>query len=634
MEHGIEAVRDTLVAAIALGIAAQLLAHRLKLPAILPLLVFGIAAGPQALDLFDPAGLGHDHLEVLIHLGVAIILFEGGLSLDLRQLRSVSSSVRNLLVIGTAVTGIGAGWLAYALTDVSLGTAALFGAIVTVTGPTVIVPLLRHMIAPRPVRTVLLSEGLMIDPIGAVLAYLVLQSIGHADLGLRGLAVDLLILAFFGSLLGFAAGTIANWVIRQRHTAEELRSLTVLALLVGCFMIAEMQAPQSGILASVVMGLTVSAAGVPDLSPVRAFKGQLTVLIISVLFILLSAKLDLQAMFALGSRGLLVVAGLILLVRPLSVLLSVPPSDLDWRQRVVLGLTAPRGIVAAAVASLSAIQLRADGQEADATALEGLIYLTILITCTWATIMASVLPRLLGYRDDPSRRRLVLVGAHRLALEMARLFLERGFSAVVIDGSRAKLDELRASGVKTVRGDARDAVTYQDAGLERDSHVLALTGNDELNLLVAELVRDEFGIEHPVVALQRPSEELGSTRKAWVDLLGAAALPLRVWADRLERGQAQLHTVALEKNAERRAQLRSLLRGDDRESLVPLCGWSAGKPVFHIDLDNLDDVEHLTLLAADGETRTRLEEAVRATAPEEAVPERSIDPHPGADAED
>lgn len=615
MHNEMEAVLQTIVLAIFLGITAQVVAHRFKLPAILPLLLAGMAAGPFGLHLFDPGVLG-PVLEVIIHLGVAVILFEGGLSLDPRQLRQVSSSIRNLLLMGSFVTMVGAAWLANTLTGVSWPTAALFGAIVTVTGPTVIAPLLRHMIAPRRVRTILLSEGLMIDPIGAVLAYLVLQWIERSSSGLalQDLGLEILTLFATGAVLGYVAGALSNFVVRYRHMAEELRNLVILSLLLLCFMVAEHEAPQSGIVAAVVMGFTVSAARAADLNPLKHFKGQLTVLIISVLFILLSGQLDLSSMSSLGWRGLAVVAGLIFLVRPLAVLLSIPPKELDWREKTVLAFSAPRGIVAAAVASLSAIQLRANGASGEAATLEGLVYLVILVTCTWATVMASLLPRLLGYVGDPSRRRIVMIGAHELSSRLARLWQEAGWTTVVIDGAPGKVAQMRRQKITAVAGDARDAGTYEEADLERDSMVLALTPNDELNLLAAELVREEFSIDHPVVALNQRSSEFGQQRRAWADLLSGRELDVSYWSHELVEGDADLVTETLDLGDEAMINFRALLK-EEAENVFVLFGWKNGSPVFRWSKESLGQLDRITLLVRD-RARAPLSEVFRSEEPE------------------
>lgn len=596
-------ILQTIVLAVALGIAAQILADRLKLPAILPLLVFGVLAGPNLWRLFgvegggliDPATLGHG-LEIFIHLGIGIILFEGGLSLNPQQLRRVGGAVRNLLTVGVLVTGVASAWLFQAVTDQPWSTAALFGAIVTVTGPTVIGPLLRHMIVPRRVATILMSEGLIVDPIGAVLAYLVLQAIERPGMAFQPLGRELFVLALVGTAFGVAAGLLGRWLHRTRWTGGELSNLSILALLLVCFLLSEQIAHQSGILAAMVMGFTMSTANIPDLVQLKSFKGQLTVLLISVLFILLAGQLDLRAVLDLGLGGLLVVAGLILVVRPLSVLLSVPPSALPLKDRSVLALTAPRGVVAAGVASLAARQLEASGIEGGA-ALEGMVYLTILVTVIWATGMALVLPPVMGYTRDPRRRLILVVGAHALSAAIARVLVSRGRTVVVVDASRSKLVPLRGDGVGTVRGDARDASTFEEAGIQRDSQVVTLTTNDELNLLVAELVRDEFDVEHPVVALQRPSEEFGTVRRAWADLLGGKALDLPRWIRRFEDDRARVVTLDL-RPEDAADEVRSVLAEAASGVLQPVCGWRDGSAVFSLGDDKLASLDALTLLVA------------------------------------
>jgi len=620
-------ILTTVVAAVVLGIAAQMVAERLKLPAILPLLLFGILAGPElwplvglhTTGLIAPHALG-EGLEVLIHLGIALILFEGGLSLDPRHLRRVGKAVRNLLSLGMVITWVGAAWLFQAVTGMPWSTAALFGAIVTVTGPTVVSPLLRHMVVPRKVSTVLVSEGLIIDPIGAVLAYLVLQTIERPGVPIEGLLQDVVWLVFIGSVFGFAAGSAAKLVVRSRLAGGELRNLCILAILLLCYAVSESQAPESGILAAVVMGFTMSALDIPDLVRLRAFKEQLTVLIISVLFVLLAGQLDLEAVIGLGWRGVLVVAGLVLVIRPLAVFLSVPPAQLDLRARTVVALTAPRGIVAAAVASLSARSLTESGIGGGGS-LEGMVYLTIILTGAWATAMAVVLPRALGYASDPRRRLTVVVGANALSQEIARLFRARGASVAMVDSASGKLERMRQEGVEVVRGDARDGMTFDLAGVQRDTRVLALTTNDELNLLVAELVRDEFGVEHPVVGLHRPSEEFGKVRRAWIDLLGGRGLDLSRWIRRIEGGNARLVTVHL--GAEGSRETLRLSLGRERDPAVAVVGWKAGQPTFQVGEEALEGLEDVTLLVAGEAVPEEL--APFAVAPE-AIGEEEADP--------
>jgi NAD(P)-dependent dehydrogenase (short-subunit alcohol dehydrogenase family) len=323
------------------------------------------------------------------------------------------------------------------------------------------------------------------------------------------------------------------------------------------------------------------------------------VLLISVLFILLSAQLDVGAMLLLGWKGLLVAVGMVLLVRPLAVVVSVWPSHMDWRSRAVLALTSPRGIVAAAVASLSAIQLRQVAMDSEAAILEGLVYLVILVTGAWATAMAVILPPALGFQSDPSRRLTVLVGAGSLSEALAHKLRQEGRKVVVIDAVSRRLKPLKEIGLHTVRGDARDASTYENAGVERDTQVLAVTTNDELNVLAAELVREEFGVEHPVVAMQQPSEEFGRLRRAWMDLLGGRGVRVELWMSRLSSGKASLIDVDLAAEGAIPA-LRERITETDGEAVF-ICGWSGSQPSFRPKLDDLERFDRVTVLVAAGE---------------------------------
>ena len=591
-----DTILTTFVAAVALGIAGQIIAERFQLPAILPLLVLGIFCGPFGLAFVHPEALG-DALEALIHLGVAIILFEGGLSLDPQRLSKVGPAVGNLLTIGVAVTGVASAAVAHWVVDMPWTTAALFGAIVTVTGPTVIVPLLRHMIAPRQVKTVLLSEGLIVDPIGAILAYLVLLWIRRAGIPVRALTSEVLTLIATGIVLGFVFGALAKLILRTRLVGGELRNLSILALLMVCFLISDHQAHQSGILAAMVMGLTISASELPDLVSVRAFKGQLTTLIISMLFILLAAQLDISAVIVLGWRGLLVVAALILVVRPLSVALSIWPSQLDGRGRTVIALTAPRGIVAAAVASLAAREMGKAGLTG-AAELEGLVYVTILVTGAWSTIGALALPKILGYTDDPARRKAVLIGANALSETLARLLSSAGRNTVVVDASSWRLDRFRVAGLRSVVGDARDAATYEEAGVERDSVVVAVSTNDELNLLVAEMVRAEFGVEHPVVAIQRPPEELGRRSRAWIDLFGGRSVDVPKWNRKIDN--EQVSEVTIDPQSPEAVAALHAVEHEHRNGALRLAGFKGDEPILQVDDPRLSQLDRLTLLVAQG----------------------------------
>jgi hypothetical protein len=227
-------------------------------------------------------------------------------------------------------------------------------------------------------------------------------------------------------------------------------------------------------------------------------------------------------------------------------------------------------------------------------ALEGLTYLAILVTGVWSTGSALMLSRLLGFSRNPTRKRAVLVGAHALTFELARQLIEARRTTVVIDAANWRLRRFSGSGISTIHGDARDVATYEEAGVESDSLILAATTNDELNLLVAELVRGEFGVEHPVVALQAPPDELGRRSRAWIDLLGGGSLDLPYWIRQVEDGTTR--TVSIDVgDLEAVARLREAELAY-RTDVLRVVGLRDGEPSLAVSDRDLDQLHALTLL--------------------------------------
>jgi hypothetical protein len=435
--------------------------------------------------------------------------------------------------------------------------------------------------------------------------------------------VQLAELAAVGIIVGFAAGALGKLILRSRIVSGELRNLTILAVLMVCYLASEYQSHQSGILAAMVMGFTISAAELPDLVSVKAFKGQLTILIISMLFILLAAQLDIAEVVGLSWSGFFVVAALVLIVRPVATFASIFPRHLDFRGRTVIALTAPRGIVAAAVASLAARELSKAGMEGSSQ-IEGLVYLTILATVAWSSVGALLLPRVLGYTSDPKRQRTILVGANAVTEAIAREITSHNRTTVVVDSVSWRLDRFRSGGLMAVAGDARDAITFEEAGTERDSTVVAATTNDELNLLVAELVHGEFGVEHPVVAVQRPPEELGRRSRGWIDLLGAGSVDIQKWSRRIENGTAD--RIALDpRDEETRVLLHSVER-DHRNSVLRMVGIIDDEAEFRVGDDQLESFDRLIVLVAEGRPLELLQPAHQPDQPSEKGSSESTQP--------
>ncbi|MEM7591953.1 MAG: sodium:proton antiporter, partial [Cyanobacteria bacterium P01_A01_bin.83] len=350
-----------IVIAVLSGISAQVAAEYFKVPSIVFLLLLGILLGSDALNILHPHDLGVG-LEVLVALSVAIILFEGGLNLELRELDKVSGSLRNLVTVGTLITLVGGGMAAHWLAEFPWSIAFLYASLVVVTGPTVISPLLKQVKVDRQVATLLEGEGVLIDPVGAILAVVVLNTILSTNAAPLDIVSGLLLRLGIGAVVGGGGGWLLGLLLKQAASlSDELKNLVVLAAVWGLFGLSESLRSESGLMATVVAGIVVKASDIPEERLLKRFKGQLTVLCVSVLFILLAADLSIASVFALGWGSVLAVGMLMLVVRPISVTVCTWNSDMNWRQKLFLSWVAPKGIVSASVASLFAILLTEKG---------------------------------------------------------------------------------------------------------------------------------------------------------------------------------------------------------------------------------------------------------------------------------
>ena len=348
----------SLVAILVLGIAAQWVAWRLRLPAILLLLAFGVAAGPL-MGIVEPDQLIGPVLFPAVSLAVAVILFEGGLSLQLAELREGGLVVWRLVTVGAVVAWVGTALAAHWVAGLTVELAALLGAVLVVTGPTVLVPLLRQVRLRPSLASILKWEGIFIDPLGAILAVLVLEGIveeTHQAIGavtLTGLGASLAV----GVLLGAAGAGFLVTVVARHRIPDFLHNPVVLATVGSVLAAGNVVRAESGLLAVTVMGMTLAWQRKIPIQGILEFKESLRTLFISTLFIVLAARIDLAELAAEVRPSLLLLAILVVIVRPVSVLVATIATGLSWRERMLLMLVAPRGIVAAAVASVIALRL-------------------------------------------------------------------------------------------------------------------------------------------------------------------------------------------------------------------------------------------------------------------------------------
>ncbi|ELF6206388.1 cation:proton antiporter [Pseudomonas putida] len=531
----------------AAALACQWLAWRLKLPAILFLLLAGIIAGP-ALGWLDPEALFGPLLMPLVSLAVALILFEGSLTLHLSQWREIGSVVHRLVTVGALVT-----WLVIALaTHWLLGfdwpLSILFGTLTLVTGPTVIVPMLRVVRPKSTIANILRWEGIMIDPIGALLAVVVYSFIIASADG-NGLSQSLTTFAgviFCGSALGAAGGWLLGQIMREQWLPEYLHNLASLAAVLGIFIAANQIMHESGLLAVTVMGMWLANMRGVDVRQILHFKENLSVLLISGLFILLAARLDLHALLGLGPAVLALLLVIQLLARPLNVWLATLGSSLSWRERTLLAWIAPRGIVAAAVSAIFAIRLHQAGHE-DALLLVPLTFAVIIGTVVLQSATARPLARLLKVAE-PAPSGFLIVGANGPARAIAKALQQLGCRILLTDSSWENIRAARMDGLPTYFGNP--ASQHADAHLDLVGlgHLLGLSPAGEINALACARFRHDFGHGRLFVLASGLEKQRSDKHRAAEEhrghLLGASSMTYLQLANRLHQG-AELYSTNL-----------------------------------------------------------------------------------------
>lgn len=567
MEGSFELTLQMIVAVLA-GITAQVIAEYLKVPSIVFLLVFGILLGPDGFGLLHPQQLGVG-LEVIVALSVAVILFEGGLNLELRDLGKVSGSLRNLVTLGTLITLLGGGMAAHWLGEFPWSIAFLYASLVVVTGPTVISPLLKQVQVDRQVATLLEGEGVLIDPVGAILAVVVLDTILNSNASPSAAIIGLTLRLGIGGAIGFIGGWLLGLILKRANfISEDLKNLVVLAVMWGLFGLAQMIRSESGLMATVVAGIVLGASALPEERLLRRFKGQLTVLGVSVLFILLSADLSIASIFALGWGSLYTVFVLMFVVRPISIGLCTWKSGLNWRQKLFLSWVAPKGIVSASVASLFAIILTERGINGG-DSIKALVFLTIMLTVFLQGLTARWVANWLQLNRQFGATGAVIIGCNPLSRLIARLFQERGESVVLIDTDPEACRKAEQENLRVFQSSGLDINVLEEAGLDSMGTFLAMTSNGEVNLVLAQRAAEEFAPPRVLAVFPRDPQANSSTNKTKVNQAFVAQLAIKTWNQYLSEGQVKLGKTSLEEPgfAFQQAHLQALIRAGE---LVPL----------------------------------------------------------------
>lgn len=465
-----------------LGIGAQWLAWRLKLPSILFLLIFGILAGPVT-GFIHPDEIFGEFLLPFVSMAVAIILFEGGLSLRIKDLKKIGHVILALITIGVLITSAIITAACYYILHFNLEISLLIGAILVVTGPTVVGPLLNYIKPTGRVREILKWEGIIIDPIGALFAVLVFEVIITGGLQNAGAVMVKGILGtiIFGGLTGFMFSRLLVIFIKRLWIPEYLHETMTLTLVIAAFIISNYLQPESGLFAATLMGILLDNQNIVAIKHIVEFKENLRVLIISVLFIILSARLPAENLQLFHWSSFVFLAIVIFIARPVAVFLSTLGSGLKLKEKTFISWMAPRGIVAAAVSSVFAIRLSQTGIP-NTQYIVPIVFFVIIGTVVFYGLTSAPLARLLGIAKEKPEG-LLIVGAHNWARIIARSFKELGYRVLLVDTNKGFIQQATSEGFETYYGNAVSKQILDNIELNNIGRILALTSNNEANAL-------------------------------------------------------------------------------------------------------------------------------------------------------
>lgn len=475
-----------------LCIACQWVAWWARLPSIIFLLLCGIIIGPVK-GYLNPDQLFGELLFPVVSLSVAVILFEGSLTLKIEEIRELRSVVRNLITVGALITWFITAYAAHYLIGFKLELAFLFGAVVIVTGPTVIIPMLRTVRPNAAIASILRWEGIVIDPLGALMAVLVFDFIIS---GQQANILSHILLVFgniilIGSMIGVVSALALGYILRRHLVPEYLRNVLTLTLVFGVYTISDLVQHESGLLAVTVMGMTLTNMKDMDIEDILDFKETLSVLLISGLFIILAARIELSQLVTIGWSALGTLAAVMLVARPVSVFVSTLGSDLGIREKLLISWIGPRGIVAAAVAALFALRLE-EASYPEAELFVPLTFIIIIGTVVIQSATAKPLAKWLGVREPPPTG-LLIIGAGNVARAIGKELQAQGFKVILTDSSWENTRTARMEGLETFYGNPISEHADRNLDLVGIGRMLALSGRSNLDVLANLRFKSEFG---------------------------------------------------------------------------------------------------------------------------------------------
>ena len=503
-----------LVAAIiAIGVGAQVLADRFRVPSVGFLIAAGIIMGPEGLGLVTQDSFGNA-LPAIVGLSVAIIVFEGAFHLEINRLRQASQEAIRLVTIGALLSLVGTAVAARYVLGISWELSALIGALLIATGPTVITPIVEVVAVRDRVAATLETEGIVNDVTAAILAVVVFEALLLEQATPSAFLQSFVARLGVGLLVGVLVAAILWYLLRHVDLspsgAPQSARLLVLAGALVAFGAAETIFSEAGIAAVATAGILLGNVDIPYKDDITEFKGDVTLLVLSFVFIALAALLRFEDLTAFGVRGILVVAAVALLVRPILVAVSTAGGRFTRNERLFVAFVGPRGIIPASVATLFAIELQSRGMDEAATALVGIVFLVILATVVFQAGFARHIAEAL----DVIPMRLIIIGAGKVGRALAERLEDRGENVVIIERDQEMIELARDRGFTVRHGDGTDTEELQAAGAENARFVVPATGDDDVNLLIAQLARSKFDVETIITRVNNPDnvdafEELG-----------------------------------------------------------------------------------------------------------------------------
>ena len=497
------AVLPTLALILVLGIAAQLAARRLRVPSVLFLILIGVALGSHGVGLVTRATFGNG-LSTVVGLSVAVIVFDGAFGLRRDRLREASRSMLLLVTVGAAMAFAGTTVAVHLTLDETWALSALVGALLVATGPTVVTPVLEVVELREPVAATLETEGIVNDVTAAIGAVVVFQVLVVGDGTAARTAAVFVYHLGSGVVVGVVVAALLVYILRHLGSVggEPTRAARFLTLAgaVGAYGGAELLAPEAGVAAAAASGVVVGNAELPHRDEIEVFGRDLTLVSLSFVFISLAALLDFAAVASLGVAGVAFVAAVVLVVRPLVVFVSVRSRRFTRDEKLFMSAVAPRGIIPASVATLFAVELASGGQATEAETLVGAVFLVIAIT----VVVQGGFARQIAEALDVVPMKTIIVGGGHVGRALGERLERRGEFVVIVEEDDGVVEDARDAGLTVHPGDGTDRDVLREAGAADAKTVVAATGDDNDNLLVAQHANTEFDVEKIIARVNDP----------------------------------------------------------------------------------------------------------------------------------